>query len=757
MACRITRTTSTEDGQNNEASYWNFFTSGGMVLDSRPEGRFLYQDMRVRFDITDYGFQEQRACWAHIERANLPSWKMFQIQDDINDRMLEKQLWESRQEEKKRLEKFGLVQHKFYAADHLALTSSDSEENLKNLSEIVQSFGQRGGGGAPTTQMNNRTPTSSSRHHQFVQQPPTGAGGRRGLNNNLASTSKDNNDICPTIESFTGSCLCGKCQFEAYVFPSEIQHCYCSMCRRMSGCAFQTWAPVQYSMFKWKHVRKEDHVSNGSVIQGKSHPLILKRTTDHGKRHVCTECGTHLSIVYEMAAMQQGHTMWLALGTFDFAHEETFVKKFRQYRKNGFQSRGNMLNGGGPSLSSSLVYQDNKCMIGAGVADPDLHARTSKRNKRRKSSEPVASSGSLLVGGSTSLHREEQHDDKLQTSKEIMDAAPLSSRNKKPVVERLLPFSQEDEPIKNQSRRNSPSPLALRGGTKTANEKSENASEVEKELRAGGNKNDDLLPSPKKRKIEPQSKEDVLDKLELLKKQTESVMGNMDLQASESGWVLKADVTGLEGDIKQEQVVNETVVNETNKDVADFSQVEVFAAANRGAGVGATDLGRRAGAQHLFPAEPPPAPDEQKKSSMNLQNANRNKNSFLLPPEDDNEVILLSSSEDSSGDSPRWPGGKTLKKITASSEISSKIKMNDVGAGRFKKPSSSSSSSSDAVDFDTDHLYPRKTTLQTGHTVEMAEDWVEDNLCAISHICVRDRPFYVEIPRDGFAQKAGPG
>lgn len=81
----------------------------------------------------------------------------------------------------------------------------------------------------------------------------------------------------------SGSCGCGGCKFEIDSFPGQLQHCYCRMCRQLSGGAFMTWGPARKSHFRW--------------TQDAS--LRLRRTSRGASRHGCTECGTTLTIVYD--------------------------------------------------------------------------------------------------------------------------------------------------------------------------------------------------------------------------------------------------------------------------------------------------------------------------------------------------------------------------------------------------------------------------------------------------------------------------
>jgi hypothetical protein len=125
----------------------------------------------------------------------------------------------------------------------------------------------------------------------------------------------------PTPRLLRGGCACGDCTFEALSGSEfQTQHCYCALCRRCSGSVCQTWVhtiacpsrsislrpftrprslpprchckptpllprqvPVRPDGFKW--------------IAAAS--LKLVRTTPHGQRHMCGQCGCVLTIVYD--------------------------------------------------------------------------------------------------------------------------------------------------------------------------------------------------------------------------------------------------------------------------------------------------------------------------------------------------------------------------------------------------------------------------------------------------------------------------
>ena len=95
-----------------------------------------------------------------------------------------------------------------------------------------------------------------------------------------------------------GGCACGACRFEASTDELfQTQHCYCNLCRRLSGSAAQTWVPVRRHTFTW--------TSQAS--------LQLLRTTAHGQRHSCEVCGTTMTILYD----SQPDCIWPAAGACD--------------------------------------------------------------------------------------------------------------------------------------------------------------------------------------------------------------------------------------------------------------------------------------------------------------------------------------------------------------------------------------------------------------------------------------------------------
>lgn len=107
----------------------------------------------------------------------------------------------------------------------------------------------------------------------------------------------------------TGGCGCGKVQYAAAMTHIDIQHCYCRLCRQLSGTAYQTWFPVHQFLF----LKGEETVKR-------------VRTTPHSQRHFCGACGGSLTIQYD----SQPDTIWIAGGGFD---QESLPETLTELRK----------------------------------------------------------------------------------------------------------------------------------------------------------------------------------------------------------------------------------------------------------------------------------------------------------------------------------------------------------------------------------------------------------------------------------------
>lgn len=73
-----------------------------------------------------------------------------------------------------------------------------------------------------------------------------------------------------------GGCLCGRFRYRVTQPPRIVSHCHCSLCRRVSGAAFVTWATV----------RRDSFESTGE--------LTWYESSERGRRGFCPTCGTHV-------------------------------------------------------------------------------------------------------------------------------------------------------------------------------------------------------------------------------------------------------------------------------------------------------------------------------------------------------------------------------------------------------------------------------------------------------------------------------
>jgi hypothetical protein len=93
-----------------------------------------------------------------------------------------------------------------------------------------------------------------------------------------------------------GGCLCGRVRFEARGRPDHVVHCYCSMCRRQSGAALQTFARFARAAVRFVGEEPVGYRSSERVMRG-----------------FCRECGSSLTFAYDH---DPAH-LWLTAGSLD--------------------------------------------------------------------------------------------------------------------------------------------------------------------------------------------------------------------------------------------------------------------------------------------------------------------------------------------------------------------------------------------------------------------------------------------------------
>ena len=80
-------------------------------------------------------------------------------------------------------------------------------------------------------------------------------------------------------EPLEGGCQCGAVRYRVHAAAHEIYHCHCSMCRKLHGALFVTWAVVPRG-------RLEVTRGEGALATFESSPGV--------RRRFCRDCGCHL-------------------------------------------------------------------------------------------------------------------------------------------------------------------------------------------------------------------------------------------------------------------------------------------------------------------------------------------------------------------------------------------------------------------------------------------------------------------------------
>lgn len=77
------------------------------------------------------------------------------------------------------------------------------------------------------------------------------------------------------MRNIKGSCICGSAKYEVTGSVKKVVNCHCTLCRKMNGSAFSTYAIVLNTDFK---------LLNGYLT---SHQVSL-----NARKHFCGSCGT---------------------------------------------------------------------------------------------------------------------------------------------------------------------------------------------------------------------------------------------------------------------------------------------------------------------------------------------------------------------------------------------------------------------------------------------------------------------------------
>lgn len=83
-----------------------------------------------------------------------------------------------------------------------------------------------------------------------------------------------------------GSCACGNVQYELSDHLFAVNHCHCSICRKVHGTAFATVGHAKAEKFRW--LRGEDLIAT-------------YKSSENNSRNFCRVCGSSVpSVVQEM-------------------------------------------------------------------------------------------------------------------------------------------------------------------------------------------------------------------------------------------------------------------------------------------------------------------------------------------------------------------------------------------------------------------------------------------------------------------------
>jgi len=96
----------------------------------------------------------------------------------------------------------------------------------------------------------------------------------------------------------SGSCVCGRIQYQINKEITDCSYCHCSICRKLTGSAFASYGGVQRSAFKW--------------TQGQEILRKFSQTKD-ADRLFCSECGAFLASEYK----PEPDIIYVSLGSLD--------------------------------------------------------------------------------------------------------------------------------------------------------------------------------------------------------------------------------------------------------------------------------------------------------------------------------------------------------------------------------------------------------------------------------------------------------
>ncbi|MGE7993690.1 GFA family protein [Pseudomonas sp. NPDC089554] len=79
-----------------------------------------------------------------------------------------------------------------------------------------------------------------------------------------------------------GGCHCGGLRYRLRGALTDVAHCHCTICRRVSGAPVVTWVTLALGDFQWLNEEAQCYVAPASC-----------------RRYFCGRCGAHVALVTE--------------------------------------------------------------------------------------------------------------------------------------------------------------------------------------------------------------------------------------------------------------------------------------------------------------------------------------------------------------------------------------------------------------------------------------------------------------------------
>lgn len=95
----------------------------------------------------------------------------------------------------------------------------------------------------------------------------------------------------------SGSCLCGAVSYKTTTDFTDIVHCHCSMCRKLSGSAFLAYGSVEHSAVEVSGMGQiKEHQASSKAVRSFCREcgstLFWLDGGDYGKQYLCIALGT---------------------------------------------------------------------------------------------------------------------------------------------------------------------------------------------------------------------------------------------------------------------------------------------------------------------------------------------------------------------------------------------------------------------------------------------------------------------------------